>query len=143
MADQIIAHVGDGSNWEVPVSYSVETEPMGTGGALKGAYLTGLLKDTFVVVYGDSLVEMTPRSVMTALELGRASAVVTKWNDEDYGIYALRREVVAHFPIPSQLDVELRKVGGYVLEIPVEEKFLEIGSPEGLAEMEEALKVAL
>ncbi|RLC56436.1 MAG: nucleotidyltransferase, partial [Chloroflexi bacterium] len=34
-ADVLQAHVGDGSSFGVGVQYSVETEPLGRGGALK------------------------------------------------------------------------------------------------------------
>jgi len=49
---QIRETFGDGSEYGVRLSYSVEDRPLGTAGALKNAET--LLHDVFVVMYGDS-----------------------------------------------------------------------------------------
>jgi D-glycero-D-manno-heptose 1,7-bisphosphate phosphatase len=46
-------HFGDGSSFDVRITYSVETEPLGTGGALRDA--RALLGDRFVLTFGDVL----------------------------------------------------------------------------------------
>lgn len=61
--DQVVAHFGDGRRWEMALSYSVEEEPLGTAGALKKAEpLLGL--DQFIVMNGDSIVEMDLRALV-------------------------------------------------------------------------------
>jgi len=51
-AEEIIDFVGNGSKFGVEVEYSVEMEPLGTGGALRNA--KSLLGEYFGVLYGDS-----------------------------------------------------------------------------------------
>lgn len=49
----IESHFGDGSRFEMRIAYSRETEPLGTGGALREA--RALLGDRFVLTFGDVL----------------------------------------------------------------------------------------
>jgi NDP-sugar pyrophosphorylase family protein len=49
----IEAHFGDGSRFGMNVKYSRETEPLGTGGALREA--RALLGDRFILTFGDVL----------------------------------------------------------------------------------------
>lgn len=115
-------HVGDGHRG-VPVRYSVETTPLGTGGALVNA--RSLLAEEFVLVNGDTFVEAD----LAALCAGLASApvvmglvevadtgrfgrvevtdgVVTGFHEKagggpgliNAGVYALRRSVVDRLP---------------------------------------------
>ena len=52
-SEVIEAHFGDGSRFGVRIAYSRETEPLGTGGAVREA--RALLGDRFVLTYGDVL----------------------------------------------------------------------------------------
>jgi NDP-sugar pyrophosphorylase family protein len=52
-ADVVEEHFGDGETFGVNITYSRETEPLGTGGAIREA--RALLGDTFVMTYGDVL----------------------------------------------------------------------------------------
>ena len=58
LADQIEAEFGDGQIWDVAIEYSVETRPLGTAGAVKLA--AGHLERTsdFLVMNGDSFLEV-------------------------------------------------------------------------------------
>lgn len=57
LSEKIEGYFGDGSKWGVRISYSVEKEPLGTGGALKNAEkLAG--ERTFVAMYADLDVDM-------------------------------------------------------------------------------------
>ena len=58
LADQIESRFGDGRNWEVSIEYSREETPLGTGGAIKLAqrYLQGAPE--FLVLNGDSFLEI-------------------------------------------------------------------------------------
>ena len=51
-ADQIRDYFGDGRRWSVGIHYSVETEPLGTAGAIQNA--RRFIEDTFLVLNGDS-----------------------------------------------------------------------------------------
>src|SRR5436305_3290686 len=52
-ADVIKEHFGSGEKFGVSIMYSRETEPLGTGGAIREA--RALLGETFVMTYGDVL----------------------------------------------------------------------------------------
>ncbi len=55
----VIDHIGSGQKFGVSVGYSVEEEPLGTGGALRNArsLISG---DKFVVMNGDILTDLDP-----------------------------------------------------------------------------------
>jgi D,D-heptose 1,7-bisphosphate phosphatase len=55
-ADAIRAFCGDGSKWNVNITYSEETTPLGTAGATFAAY--ELLADRFLVMYGDTMLNV-------------------------------------------------------------------------------------
>ncbi|MDB6019011.1 MAG: D,D-heptose 1,7-bisphosphate phosphatase [Pedosphaera sp.] len=55
-ADLIEQHFGDGSRWGVKIRMVVEREPLGTAGAVLAGY--DLLADDFVVMYGDTMVNV-------------------------------------------------------------------------------------
>lgn len=52
-AEVIEEHFGDGKRFGVNITYSRETQPLGTGGAIREA--RALLDETFVMTYGDVL----------------------------------------------------------------------------------------
>ena len=52
LAEQIETHFGDGTAWNARIQYSVETTPLGTGGAIKKA--ASLLQETFLLINGDN-----------------------------------------------------------------------------------------
>jgi NDP-sugar pyrophosphorylase family protein len=56
-ADALMAHLGDGSAWGIELEFSVEDQPLGTGGALRLAaqHLAG---DRCLVMNGDSLFDI-------------------------------------------------------------------------------------
>jgi mannose-1-phosphate guanylyltransferase/phosphomannomutase len=56
LGEEIRAHFGDGSDFGVKMTYSVETTPLGTAGSVKQAE-TMLAGDTFLIVSGDALTD--------------------------------------------------------------------------------------
>src|SRR5882762_9773350 len=58
LADQIESYFGDGNKWDVSIEYSKELQPLGTAGAVKLA--EPYLKDAaeFLVMNGDSFMEV-------------------------------------------------------------------------------------
>src|SRR5882724_9944226 len=52
-SEAVEAHFGDGAGFGVRIAYSRETEPLGTGGAIREA--RALLGERFVMTYGDVL----------------------------------------------------------------------------------------
>src|SRR5271165_496926 len=58
LADQIENKFGDGSAWDVAIKYSREVQPLGTAGAIKLAHDHLTEDSTFLVMNGDSFVEI-------------------------------------------------------------------------------------
>jgi len=56
LGEQIENYFGNGSNWDVKISYYVEENSLGTAGAL--AYLESDLKEDFFVFYGDTVMDI-------------------------------------------------------------------------------------
>jgi NDP-sugar pyrophosphorylase family protein len=53
LPEALTAHFGDGSKWGVRITYSPETELLGTAGSVKR--LADFFEDSFLVWYGDNL----------------------------------------------------------------------------------------
>jgi NDP-sugar pyrophosphorylase family protein len=64
LASQIEQEFGDGRKWDVAISYSQESQPLGTAGAVKLA--EGYLKQAsdFLVMNGDSFLELDLRQLL-------------------------------------------------------------------------------
>jgi len=73
-ADLIEAHFGDGSRWGLRVEYVLEKEPLGTAGAV----WAGLdkLEDQFVVIYGDTMVNVDLTRLCQAHQRSGADATL-------------------------------------------------------------------
>ena len=55
-SEQIIDYFGNGSKWEVNITYSVEEKPLGTAGALKS--VEHRINGRFMVFYGDTMMDI-------------------------------------------------------------------------------------
>src|SRR5882724_10444866 len=76
LADQIESKFGDGNSWDVSIEYSKEEMPLGTGGAVKLArrYLGDAPE--FLVLNGDSFLEIDLPSLI-AFHRQHAGAIAT------------------------------------------------------------------
>ena len=76
LADQIESKFGDGRGWDVSIEYSKEEMPLGTAGAVKLAqrYLRDVPE--FLVLNGDSFLEVDFQSLM-AFHRGHDGAIAT------------------------------------------------------------------
>ena len=63
LGEQIQAHLGDGSRWGVRIAYSQEREPLGTGGALKWTVEHIGEEREFLVMNGDSFLQVDLRAL--------------------------------------------------------------------------------
>lgn len=59
LADKVIEFLGDGKKYGVKISYSIESRPRGTAGAIYDAL--SKLNDTFIVIYGDTFLDVDLR----------------------------------------------------------------------------------
>lgn len=76
-------HVGDGSPWGLSVRYVDEGDHLrGTAGALRLACDQGALDENFLVLYGDSWLQINPASVLRAARECREPALMTVFRND-------------------------------------------------------------
>ena len=170
--DQLERAFGDGSALGVELKYRHDGPMLlGTGGALRGAL--DLLEEELFVLYGDTYLDIDYGAVAQAFRASGKPALMTVFHNGgqfdtsnvlfrdgellryskrdrtpemdfiDYGLAALKREIIAELPagepqdlaeLYSRLVTERRMVGFEVFR-----RFYEIGTPAGLAETERYL----
>jgi NDP-sugar pyrophosphorylase family protein len=172
--DQLERTFGDGSSLGVSLSFRHDgPRLLGTGGALRSALAQ--LENEFLVLYGDTYLDIDYGAVVDAFNASGKPALMTVFRNGgrfdtsnvvfdggelllydkknrvpemdyiDYGLAALRREVVAELPPDEPQDladlysrlVRERRMAGF----EVFRRFYEIGTPQGLAETENYLRV--
>jgi NDP-sugar pyrophosphorylase family protein len=74
--EMVRRHFGDGSRWGATISYSVEPQPLGTGGALRLA-AERCSEEDFLVMNGDSLCNFSVERLVTCHR--EHSADATMW----------------------------------------------------------------
>jgi len=79
--DFIEEHFGDGSQYGVEIVYSVELEPLGTGGALLNA--RHLLDDKFYFAFGDSYLPLKLKHLARVQEENDAQGVISVYMNND------------------------------------------------------------
>lgn len=73
-ADIIQNHFGNGSKWGVQLDYIIEREPLGTAGAVCDQLVA--LDDRFLVMYGDTMLNVDLRRFWQAHEKAHAAATL-------------------------------------------------------------------
>ena len=177
LGHQVRDVVDDGSFWGLDVTYVDEGSDLrGTAGAIALAAEQGVLDERFLVLYGDSWLQVDPAEVFRASQRSGLPGLMTvfenhnRWDRSnvvyrdglvtryekgldpvppemawiDYGLSVLTlgsvRDRVAPdrhqdlVPLLSALAAE-RRLAGFVADA----RFYEIGSPEGLAELDSLL----
>ncbi len=123
--DAMRAALGDGGRFGLKISYVTESEPLGTGGALRFAdeQLDGGLGDQFVMCNGDILTDLDlAAQIAEHRRLGaRATLSLVPVDDPSgFGLVRLdQQQAVLGFlekPEASQIDTDLISAGAYVLE---------------------------
>ena len=83
LGGQVREHVGDGAAWGLAVRYVDEGDQLrGTAGALRLAHDEGALADDFLVLYGDSWLQIDPAVVLRAARGRREPALMTVYRNE-------------------------------------------------------------
>ena len=76
-------HVGDGASWGLSVRYVDEGDHLrGTAGALRLAYDERALEEDFLVVYGDSWLQVDPAEVLRAARVRGEPALMTVFRND-------------------------------------------------------------
>lgn len=131
--EKIIEHLGSGSKFGVRVTYVVEDEPLGTGGAVKNAAHILSKENIFLVVNGDIVTNINPLVLVNELTLNKkclgtiaviplpspygiveieddriVKGFTEKPQLKDYwinaGVYALRSDALKYFPDKGDLE---------------------------------------
>lgn len=181
LGEQIEEYFGDSKKFRIPVGYSYEPTPLGTGGALKNA--EAKLQDWFVLVNGDTYLaidyeklvrdfaEAECTAMIVAYEKPSAAranvpasglpgnlgvgpdGIVTAYrklgpeglNHIDAGVILLKKEILASLPAGRKCSLEEEiyphliasgEMRAWITRVP----FYDMGSPAGLAALEEKLK---
>ena len=79
--EHIEKHFGNGSQFGVEIIYSVELEPLGTGGALLNA--KHLLDEQFFFAFGDSYLPLELRHLIRIQKENNAQGVITIYMNND------------------------------------------------------------
>jgi len=126
---KIFEALGDGRRYGVRIFYSVEEEPLGTGGAIKNASLF-INSDVFVVVNGDVLTNLPLNALIDSLgEADGAIALVPLRSP--YGIVEFdEKGYIVRFREKPLLDGFFINAGVYVLRRKVLEELPERGNIE-------------
>ncbi|MBI3858790.1 MAG: nucleotidyltransferase family protein [Thaumarchaeota archaeon] len=71
-------YFGDGSEWDMTVEYATSPHPLGTAGQLKAA--EAKIRDRFVCLYGDALLQFDLRKALSFHEKKKAEATMVLMN---------------------------------------------------------------
>ena len=118
-AEKIQDYFGDGSMFGVNITYSIENEPLGTGGAIRKA--SAGLTEPFIALNGDNLSDFDFTELIKAHEQNGAEITLTLFPVEDvtqYGIADLDGVKIKRFiekPSVEEAPSNLNNAGGYVI----------------------------
>ncbi len=119
MADKIKAYFGDGSRFNLKISYAVEKEPLGTAGPL---ILHPKINETFVMVNGDNLFNLDFKGMLKFHKENKATATIALTKVEDvskFGVARLEGDKIAEFiekPKKEEAPSHYINSGYYILE---------------------------
>jgi mannose-1-phosphate guanylyltransferase len=125
---------GDGSQWDVRIRYTDETEPLGTVGAL--SLLREELDGTFLVINGDILTDLNIGAFVAAHRANASSltiATARRTVRMDFGIIEDRDGRVVHFMEKPTLTQNV-SMGVYCME-PELLKHIPKGAPFGFDDL--------
>lgn len=84
LGDEVREYVGDGARWCLDVSYVDEGDALrGTAGALRLAFDKDQLAEDFLVLYGDSWLQVDPAAVLRRLRTGADPALMTVFENSE------------------------------------------------------------
>ena len=78
--EMIEEYFGDGENFGVKISYSKESKPLGTGGAIRKAF--NKLRKNFFVMYGDAYLNFDYKDIISFYEKSKGTAVLSIYKNK-------------------------------------------------------------
>lgn len=132
--EKIIEYVGSGSRLGVRVTYVVEDEPLGTGGALKNAMHVLSKNEYFLVLNGDIITDINPMKLIDKLSNNEFIGVIAAVPlPSPYGILEISGEVVKGFREKPKLMDYWINAGIYALKPSIFDYLPERGDIETTA----------
>ncbi len=131
--EKIIEHIGSGSRLGVRVTYVVEDEPLGTGGAVKNAEHILSKTDVFLVLNGDILTNLDPTKLVEKLDEGYLGVIATIPLPSPYGVLEIEDSKVKGFIEKPKLKDYWINAGVYALKPSALKYFPEKGDLERTA----------
>ena len=134
--ERIIEHIGSGSRLGVKVTYVVEDEPLGTGGAFKNAEHILSRNDVFLALNGDIITNLNPLKLIEAVRKGYAAAIAAIPLPSPYGILEIEGVMVKGFREKPRLPDYWINAGVYAMTprvfeyLPDKGDIEKIGFPE-------------
>jgi len=119
-AEKIQKYFGDGKKFGVNISYGIEKEPLGTGGAMKEASKN--INETFAAINGDNLADFNWNEIEKMHRKNNAKITLALFPVEDvtqFGIAKLAGEKIIDFidkPKKEEAPSNLNNAGGYIIE---------------------------
>ncbi len=92
LKDKIIEYIGSGKKFGVKVTYVVEDEPLGTGGALKNAESVLRNEEKFLVLNGDIITNLNPRKLLDNVGSSIVVSIAAVPLRSPYGILSIDEE---------------------------------------------------
>ena len=89
LRDKIIEYIGSGRKFDVKVTYVVEDEPLGTGGALKNAELVLRNEEKFLVLNGDIITNLDPLKLLANVNENIVVSIAAVPLRSPYGILSI------------------------------------------------------
>lgn len=171
LADSIVRHFGDGSNFGVRLSYVNEAHPLGTVGGLR---LLPEVKEPMLVINGDILTGMSFRAIFEYHRQSRADMTVAVREIEtripygvidcdgpylrrvvekpvlkhrvNAGIYVVEPSVYRYIPEGRRFDMtdlieRLLDAGRPIVSFPIVEYWLDVGQPADYQRAQEDVRL--
>lgn len=117
-ADLIQAYFGDGRKFGVHISYSVEKQPLGTGGAIKLA--NGSNQDPFILLWGDNVSDININHLVSnySEKCPITMTLVKRADVEHFGVAKMEGNLIVGFvekPAREKAPSNLINAGAFVV----------------------------
>lgn len=131
--EKVIEYFGSGKKFGVNISYVVEDEPLGTGGAIKNAEHILKNEDVFIVVNGDIITNLNPLEMVQMIKKDNSVvAIALVYMRSPYGIVKLEGEYIVEFVEKPTIEYTIN-AGVYVMKPTIFEYLPEKGDIERTA----------
>lgn len=131
--EKVIEYFGSGKKFGVNISYVVEDEPLGTGGAIKNAEHILKSEDVFIVVNGDIITNLNPLEMVQMIKKDNSVvAIALVYMRSPYGIVKLDGEYIVEFVEKPTIEYTIN-AGVYVMKPTIFEYLPEKGDIERTA----------